>query len=122
MAAQSCASRRSSSRFASYPCIGRSASRLSKTRSGVVRSRALDAAILRLPQAAPIPPLALPGGKQGIARLRYSRGEDVEAADVLPLPCCTAKTLVEARGLLPCELGNIADTEKFEVPERSGSY
>src|SRR5258707_5714529 len=100
MPAQSCTWRRSSSRLAWYPCIGCSASRLSKTRSGMVSSRFLAAGMARFPLPAPVPPLALLGREQRIAGLSYGRREDVLAADVDALAGDAAELLIKVGWVL----------------------
>src|SRR4029077_7007737 len=95
--------------------MGRSARRLSRTRSGVVRARALAEGIARRSPAAPIPPGALLGGEKGIPGLGHGGGESIEAADVDLLPGDAAKPLVELFRILAGELGDAADAEKLEI-------
>src|SRR5579863_257916 len=101
MPAQSRTWRCSSSRFASYPCMGRSASRLSRTRSGVVMLCFLAAAIVRLSLPAPIPPLALIEGQERIASLGHGRTISIQTADVLRFAGDLAYLLVKFLWVLP---------------------
>src|ERR1700690_3678339 len=121
MPARSRTWRRSSSRFASYPCMGRSASRLSSTRSGVVSSRFSAAAITRLSSAAPVPPLALLGRQKRIPRLRYRRAKNIQAADVLRLPGNLAKLLIKLFRVPPRELRHAGNPEQLEIAQHGRS-
>src|SRR5271154_1692452 len=97
--------------------MGRSASRLSRTRSGVVRLLLLDlaAGIAGLSLAAPIPPLALFAGQARIARLRHGGAKNVEAADIHPLAGFGAQALVQLFGILTRELRHAANAEQVEI-------
>src|SRR5581483_1162276 len=64
--------------------MGRSANRLSSTRSGVVSSNVLRR-IACLSFATPMPPLTLLEGKFRISGLRHHRTKHVQATDVLRL-------------------------------------
>src|ERR1700682_2717542 len=112
--------RRSNSRSASYPCMGRSASKLSNTRSGVVSVNRLPLRMLHrfaLSQAAPIPPLALLRGKPRVTRLRHHRVKNVEAADVLVRRRHAAQLLIESLGILPGKLRHAAHPQEFKVAQ-----
>src|SRR3984885_10417297 len=115
MPAQSRTSRRSSSALAWYPCIGRSASKLSSTRSGVVNSLFLAAGITCLALAAPVPPQALLDRQIRILRLRYRRPKYVQATDVLRLAGDLAELLVHLLRIAPRQLRHGANTEEFEI-------
>src|SRR5580692_8501036 len=121
MPAQSLTCRRSSSRFASYPCIGRSASKLSRTKSGVVSAPCLAPAIACLPFATPIPPLALLHRQMWIPGLRDSRTKDIEAADVHRLLGNSAKLLVKFLRILPGELADAGNAEQLEIVQHGRS-
>src|ERR1700676_276923 len=112
--------RRSNSRFASYPCMGRSASKLSNTRSGVVSVNRLPFRILHrftLSLAAPIPPLALLHGKPRVTRLRHRRAKNVEAANVLVLRSHAAQLLIESIRILPRQLRHAAYPQDFKIAQ-----
>src|SRR3984885_7773005 len=117
MPAQSRTSRRSSSALAWYPCIGRSASRLRSTRSGVVSSRFLAAGIACLALAAPLPPQALLDRQIRILRLRYRRPKYVQATDVLRPAGDLAELLVHLLRIAPRQLRHGANTEEFEIAQ-----
>src|SRR5579884_1074317 len=102
--------------------MGCSASRLSKTRSGTVSSLFLLAGMAGLSLAAPIPPLALPGGKQGIARLGNSGRENVLAADVDFLASNLAEPLIKADRILQGKLAHAADAKQFKVAKHGRTY
>src|SRR5579864_710293 len=101
--------------------MGCSASRLSSTRSGTVSpaflpSRFLAAGFLfvdtaGLSLAAPVPPLALLGGKERIAGLGHGGRKDVLAADIHTLAGGAAELLVEPGGILGRKLLYAADAE-----------
>src|SRR5271155_3503562 len=97
--------------------MGRSASKLSRTRSGVVRLLLLDlvAGIAGLSAAAPIPPLALFTAQPRIARLRHGRAEHVQAADIHRLAGFGAQALVQLFGILARELRHAANAEQVEI-------
>src|SRR5580700_6369288 len=97
--------------------MGRSASRLSRTRSGVVSVERsfLAAGIASLSAAAPIPPLALCTGQPRIAGLRRRRGENIEAANIHGLACLGAQALIELFGILASELSHAANAEQIEI-------
>src|ERR1700680_1989244 len=101
--------------------MGRSARRLRRTRSGVVRPRALAAGIACLPPAAPIPPGALFGGEKGIPGLGHSGGKSIETADVDLLPGDAGELLVELLRILAGKLGDAANTEDLEIAKHSGT-
>src|SRR4029077_11738249 len=122
MPAQSRTCRRSSSRFAWYPCIGRSASRLSRTRSGVVSARFLAPGIARFPLAARVPALALFHGKLRILRLRHRRLKDIQTADILRFPGLDTELLVQLFRIAACELSNRLNPQKFEVTNYRRSH
>jgi hypothetical protein len=67
--------------------------------------------------AAPVPPLALFGGKKRVARLGHSGGENVLAADIDALAGGATEFLVEPGGILARKLFYAADTEKLKVAE-----
>src|SRR5271156_4044924 len=97
--------------------MGRSASRLSRTRSGVVRLLLLDlaAGIAGLSLAAPIPPLALFTGQARIAGLRYRCGENIEATNINRLAGFGTEALVKFFGILAGQLGHAANAEQVEI-------
>src|SRR5713101_5408462 len=97
--------------------MGRSASRLSSTRSGVVSSGCLAARIAGLPFAAPIPPLALFGRQAPVARLGHGRAENIQTTDVLLLPGRPAKFFIELLGVLFRELRHALNSEKVKITE-----
>src|SRR5579863_5106350 len=117
MPAQSLTCRRSSSRFASYPCIGRSASKLSRTKSGVVSAPCLAPVIACLPFATPIPPLALLCRQTWISGLRYGRTKDIEAADVHRPLGNSAKLFVKFLRILPGELVHAGNSKQLEIAQ-----
>src|SRR6266700_4206359 len=99
--------------------MGCSARRLSRTRSGTVRSRFIAAGILRLSLPAPVPPLALRGGKERVPRLCHGGAEDILAAYVyFPAGLPThdaAEFAVEPDRVLPRQLLYAADAEQLKV-------
>src|SRR5271165_148571 len=101
--------------------MGRSASRLSRTRSGVVNARVSAAPIARLSLSAPIPPLALVERQPRIPCLRHGRPKDIQAADVLRLAGNLAKLLIELLWVLPRELGDAANAEQVEIAQHCRS-
>src|ERR1700675_464878 len=103
--------------------MGRSASRLSKTRSGVVRLLLLDlaAGIAGLSLAAPIPPIALRAGKPGITGLRHSRAENIQAADIHRLAGLGAQALIQLLRILSGELRHAADPQQTEIAKHGGA-
>src|SRR5579864_9633473 len=112
--------------------MGCSASKLSSTRSGTVRpafllSRFLAAGFLfadtsGLSLAAPVPPLALLGGKQRIARLGHRSREHVLAADIDMLAGSAAEFLIKLCWILAGKLLYAADAEKLKVAEHGWSH
>ena len=68
-----------------------------------------------LPLAAPIPPLALRGGKPRVLRLRYRRGENIEDAGVLPRSSHSAEPVVKALWVCAPELGDSVDAHPLEI-------
>src|SRR5579864_4229666 len=122
MPAQSRTCRRSSSKLAWYPCIGRSASRLSRTKSGIVSSRfSAGGDITLLSLAAPIPPLRLFQRETWISRLRNGRAKNVQAANILGLSRKQAELLIKFFWILPGQLRHAADAEQFKIAEHRGS-
>src|ERR1700693_2068955 len=101
--------------------MGRSASRLSRTRSGVVRPLALFFGMVFLPQAAPIPPLTFFCGKQRVASLRHRGLKAVEAADIDALAGEAAKFFVHFVRILARELADGANAQQFEIAEHGGA-
>src|ERR1700722_2116020 len=101
--------------------MGRSASRLSRTRSGGVRVPCLIFGMAFLSAAAPIPPLAFFGGEQRVAGLGYGGLEGVEAADVDALAGDAAKFLVHLARILARELADGADFQQLEITEHGGA-
>src|SRR5215471_1713798 len=109
--------------------MGCSASRLSRTRSGVVRFRVLLLGMGRLPAlrlarrsralplAAPVPPMALGGRETGIARLRHGGGEGVEHAGIRALAGYPTEPLVKMAGLLAGKLRHAADAQPPKIPQ-----
>src|SRR5579862_1105141 len=117
MPAQSRTCRRSSSRFASYPCMGRSASKLSSTKSGVVNPRFSAPAIACLSSAAPVPPLALFQRQKRIPCLRYRRAKNIQTADVLRLPFDSTQLLIKLLGISPRKLRHAGNPEQLEITQ-----
>src|ERR1700691_5162257 len=101
--------------------MGRSASKLSRTRSGVVRLLGLFLGMVFLPQAAPIPPLAFFRGKQRVARLGYRGLKGVEAADVNALAGEAAKFFVYFMRILARELADGANAQHFKIAKHGGA-
>src|SRR5208282_2149241 len=101
--------------------MGRSASRLSRTRSGVVRSRFSAAAIARLSPPAPIPPLALFRWQKWIPSLRYRRPKNIQAADVLRLAGNLAELLIKLFRVLPGQLDHAGNAEQLEIAQHGRS-
>src|SRR5271155_1433099 len=97
--------------------MGRSASRLSSTRSGVVRPRFSAAAIARLSFAAPIPPLALVERQMRIPCLGYRRPKNIQAADVLRLAGDLAEAFVKFLRVLPRESVHAGNAEPVKVAQ-----
>src|SRR5262249_42964745 len=104
--------------------MGCSASRLNSTRSATVRPRFLDARMVCFPLPAPVPPLALLGGQQRIARLGHGCREHVLAANVDAPAGNAAELAVEARPVFPGKLLDAANAEQVKVahPGRAGGY
>jgi hypothetical protein len=73
--------------------------------------------IARLSQAAPVPPLALLGGKKRIAGLGHSGGKDVLAADINPLAGGAAESLVKPAWILAGKLFHAADAEQLKIAQ-----
>src|ERR1700683_44669 len=101
--------------------MGRSASKLRRTRSGVVSRRFLAAGIARLSLPAPVPPLRLFQRQPRVSRLRHRRAKDVEAADVLRLPGDFAEFFVKLLRIASRQLPQAADPEHFKVPNHGWS-
>jgi hypothetical protein len=93
--------------------MGRSASRLKTTKSGVV-TVALSFAIGSLPFLAPVPPLPLFDRQIGILCLGDSRGKHIETADILPT-FEPAKFGVHTAWILFCQLLNALDSKSTQV-------
>src|SRR5215467_13140323 len=96
--------------------MGRSESRLSTTRSAVVRSS------LRLPLgtpglslATPVPPYTLLWRQSRVARLRNRRLKDIEAANVLPFSGDLAQALVHAARTRFGQLSDAANSQQLEI-------
>jgi len=70
-----------------------------------------------LPPPAPIPPLALLGGKKGIACLGHGGGKDVLAADIDSLAGGAAEFLVKPGRILPGKLFYAADAKQLKIPQ-----
>src|SRR5437588_6530069 len=98
--------------------MGRSQSRLSSTRSGVVRSRLL-LGMGAFPLSAPIPPLALVQWQSGIARLGYRRAKHVEHTWVLFLPGELGQALIKLFRRLPRQLGDVGYAEPLEISQHN---
>src|SRR5208282_1344212 len=101
--------------------MGRSASRLSRTRSGVVSPRFLAPGIARLSLPAPVPPLRLLERQPWISRLRHCRHEDVQAADVLRLSGDSAEFLVKLFRIAPRQLRHAVNPQQFKVANNHGT-
>src|ERR1700722_17193506 len=101
--------------------MGRSASRLSRTRSGVVRVFCLFFGMAFFPAAAPIPPLTFLRGQQRVASLGYGGLKGVEAADVDALAGDAAQFFVHLAGILARELADGADFQQLEVAKHGGA-
>src|SRR5262249_35091054 len=97
--------------------MGRSASRLSSTRSGVVSARLLLCLATGLPFAAPIPPYALLRRQVRIARLRHGGTENVQHADVLMLARHATQPLVHALRLAAGQAIHGPDSQQLEIPQ-----
>src|SRR6185437_6005942 len=96
--------------------MGRSDSRLSKTRSAVVSgSLLLRFATPRLPFPAPVPPYRLRRREQRIARLRHRCLKYIKAADVVLLSRKLTQTFVHMVGILSCQSGKIGDSQQLKV-------
>jgi hypothetical protein len=76
----------------------------------------------RLSQAAPIPPLALRGGKKGIARLGHGGGKDVLAADIDALAGGAAESLVKPGWILAGKLFHVADAKQLKIAQHGRPY
>src|ERR1700674_111590 len=101
--------------------MGRSASRLSSTMSGVVSARFSVAAMARLSSAAPVPPLALLRRQKRIPGLRHGRAKNIQAADVLRLPGDLAKLLIKFLRVPPGKLRHAGDPEQIEIAQHGRS-
>src|SRR5262245_32344620 len=97
--------------------MGCSASRPSSTRSGTVRPRCLGTGLTGLPLPAPIPPLALFGRQQRIARLLHRRRKDILAADVDSLSSNAAELPVKRGGIFAGQLLHTLNTEKLKIAQ-----
>src|SRR5215475_6589791 len=97
--------------------MGRSANRLSKTRSGVVSARLLGPGMICFPLSAPIPPLALLGWESRILRLGYGGAKDVQAANVLRLPGDLTQFFVQLLRIAPRKLRHPVNAQHIEVAD-----
>src|SRR5580765_1247826 len=95
--------------------MGRSANRLSSTRSGVVNSPFLRFGILCLPPPTPIPPPAPFDGEQRVSSLCHGRAEHIETADVLCLASDFAESFIQLFRVSPRELLHAMNSEHFEI-------
>src|SRR5438309_3536568 len=103
--------------------MGRSESRLSSTRSAVVRSSLrLRFGTPRLPLAAPVPPYTFLRRQSWIARLRDGCSEDVEAADVRTLPGDLAQASIHLARVGVSQLSDAADAQQLEVAQHGRPY
>jgi len=71
----------------------------------------------RLSQAAPVPPLALIGGKKRIACLGHGGGKDVLAADIDALAGGAAEFPVEPGRISAGKLFHAADAEQLKIAQ-----
>jgi hypothetical protein len=69
------------------------------------------------PLPAPVPPLALFGGKKRIPRLGYGGPEDVLTTDVHLLAGNPAEPVVELDRILPRQLPHGVDAEQLKIPQ-----
>src|ERR1700732_2750232 len=99
--------------------MGRSASKLSSTRSGTVTPRFSAAAITRLSSMAPIPPLALLHRQPRVPRLRHRRAKDIQTANVLRLSRDLAELFVEPLRIPPGKLSYGSNAEQLKVAQHS---
>src|SRR5258706_5836243 len=103
--------------------MGRSASRLNRTRSGVVREALLlGLRTLGFSPAAPIPPDTLFHGQAGIARLRHRGAEHVLHAYVLTLAGDAAQLCVHGPRLRAGKLRDAANPQHFEIAKHGWAY
>src|ERR1039458_7697929 len=79
------------------------------------RSLLASSSVLRLPFAAPIPPLALLGGEVGITCLRHGGTENIETADILTLAGHATELFVKAFRLLPRQLPDRANAQQLKI-------
>src|SRR5215510_15435692 len=96
--------------------MAHSASKLKSTRSGVVSSDFLRGMSLFAP-AAPVPPLTLFSRQERIPGLSDRCGENIQAADVVPLPGDAAEFGVKPSWILPAELRHAADAQQLEIAQ-----
>src|SRR4051795_13504814 len=101
--------------------MGRSASRLSKTRSGVVSPFSLPFLIFLFPQPAPVPPLALLRRKQRIFCLRNGGTKNIQATDILPLPLDTVQCRIHGLRISSGKPFNTVDAQLVEVAQHGGA-
>src|SRR5258708_16579540 len=101
--------------------MGRSDSRLSSTRSGVVSCCFLAARIPVLPLAAPVPPLALFRGQLWIPGLRHGCAKNVQTADVRVPGRGAAESFIASYRALPRQLRHAAYAQQIEVAPHSRS-
>src|SRR4051812_23255298 len=105
--------------------MGCSASRLSSTRSGTVSPAffvarflcgvLLAAGIAGLSLAAPVPPLALLGGKKRVAGLRYGGRENVLTADIDALADGAAECPIQLYRIALRKLFDRANPQKLKI-------
>jgi hypothetical protein len=77
--------------------------------------------IASLSLTAPIPPLALLGGKKWVAGLGYGGRKDVLAADIDALASSAAKMLIELYRIALRKLLYAADAEQLKVAKHGWS-
>src|SRR5215472_2423964 len=102
--------------------MGCSVRRLSRTRSGTVRSRFLAGGIACFPLAAPEPPLALLRRQQRIACLSHGCCKNVLAANIDVLTGKAAELAIELGRVLMGKLLHAADSQQFEITQHGRSY
>ena len=81
----------------------------------MVSSRFLFAGMAGLALPAPVPPLALLGGKKGVARLGDGGGENILTADIHVLAGDTTKLVIEPGWILPGKLFDAANAKQIKV-------
>jgi hypothetical protein len=75
-----------------------------------------------LSHSAPIPPPTLFGRQEGVAGLKDSRSEDVEAANILLLMGEAAKVDIKGSWVLLRKLGHRVDAKNLEIMDHCGSH